>query len=158
MSKLEDLGGEVAAGYFDSNVKSFPVIYANYRPMTDAKRKPCRKTLNLPFLVFRKSHKSASISGLHLMNSLPFLLPIWCIRLELSSLGITTQAAHATLASDTWSSILQFVHNLFWLKLKWNARSNLFYFIIYRSSMLWWSSRTLTEPAIEMLQYLVYTL
>jgi hypothetical protein len=52
---------------------------------------------------------------------------------------------HATYASDTWSSILQFVHNLFWLKLKWNARSKLFYFIIYRSSMLWWSSRTLTK-------------
>ena len=40
---------------------------------------------------------------------------------------------------------LQFVHNLFWLKLKWNARSKLFYWIIYRSSMLWWSSRTLTK-------------
>ena len=40
---------------------------------------------------------------------------------------------------------LQFVHNLFWLKLKWNARSKLFYCIIYRSSMLWWSSRTLTK-------------
>ena len=52
---------------------------------------------------------------------------------------------HATYASDTWSSILQFVDNLFWLKLKWNARSKLFYFIIYRSSMLWWSSRTLTK-------------
>ena len=37
---------------------------------------------------------------------------------------------------------LQFVHNLFWLKLKWIARSKLFY-CIYRSSMLWWSSRTL---------------
>ena len=48
-------------------------------------------------------------------------------------------------ASDTWSSILQFVHNLFWLKLKWNARSKLFYLIIYGSSMLWWSSRTLTK-------------
>ena len=35
---------------------------------------------------------------------------------------------------------LQFVHNLFWLKLKWNARSKLFYCIIYR-----WSSRTLTK-------------
>jgi hypothetical protein len=33
---------------------------------------------------------------------------------------------------------LQFVHNLFWLKLKWNARSKLFYCIIYRSSI--WSS------------------
>jgi hypothetical protein len=33
---------------------------------------------------------------------------------------------------------------LFWLKLKWNARSKLFY-CIYRSSMLWWSSRTLTK-------------
>jgi hypothetical protein len=52
---------------------------------------------------------------------------------------------HATYASDTWLSILQFVHNLFGLKLKWNARSKLFYFIIYRSSMLWWSSRTLTK-------------
>jgi hypothetical protein len=52
---------------------------------------------------------------------------------------------HATYASDKWSSILQFVHNLFWLKLKWNARSKLFYFIIYRSSMLWCSSRTLTK-------------
>ena len=31
---------------------------------------------------------------------------------------------HAMYASDTWSSILQFVHNLFWLKL--------FYCIIYR--------------------------
>ena len=40
---------------------------------------------------------------------------------------------------------LQFVHNLFWLKLKWNARSKLFYCIIYHSSMLWWSSRTLTK-------------
>ena len=40
---------------------------------------------------------------------------------------------------------LQFVHNLFWLKLKWNAISKLFYCIIYRSSMLWWSSRTLTK-------------
>jgi hypothetical protein len=40
---------------------------------------------------------------------------------------------------------LQFVHNLFWLKLKWNARSKLFYCIIYRSSMLWWSSRILTK-------------
>jgi hypothetical protein len=40
---------------------------------------------------------------------------------------------------------LQFVHNLFWLKLKWNPRSKLFYCIIYRSSMLWWSSRTLTK-------------
>ena len=36
-----------------------------------------------------------------------------------------------------------FVHNLFWLKLKWNARSKLFYCIIYRSSI--WSSRTLTK-------------
>ena len=40
---------------------------------------------------------------------------------------------------------LQFVHNLFWLKLKWNARSKLFHCIIYCSSMLWWSSRTLTK-------------
>jgi hypothetical protein len=32
---------------------------------------------------------------------------------------------HATYASDTWSSILQFVHNLFWLKPKWNTRSKL---------------------------------
>jgi hypothetical protein len=38
---------------------------------------------------------------------------------------------------------LQFVHNLFWLKLKWNAWSKLFYCIIYRSSI--WSSRTLTK-------------
>ena len=38
---------------------------------------------------------------------------------------------------------LQFVHNLFWLKLKWNARSKLFYCIIYRSSI--WSSKTLTK-------------
>jgi hypothetical protein len=45
----------------------------------------------------------------------------------------------------SWSSILQFVHDLFWLKLKWNARSKLFYFIIYRPSMLWWSSRTLAK-------------
>ena len=52
---------------------------------------------------------------------------------------------HATYASYTWSSILQFIHNLFWLKLKWNARSKLFYCIIYRFSMLWWSSRTLTK-------------
>jgi hypothetical protein len=55
------------------------------------------------------------------------------------------RSTHATYASDTWSSILQFVHNLFWLKLKWNTISKLFYFIIYRSSMLWWSSRTLTK-------------
>ena len=40
---------------------------------------------------------------------------------------------------------LQFVHNIFWLKLKRNARSKLFYCIIYRSSMFWWSSRTLTK-------------
>jgi hypothetical protein len=40
---------------------------------------------------------------------------------------------------------LQFVYNLFWLKLKWNARSKLFYCIIYRSSMLWRSSRTLIK-------------
>jgi hypothetical protein len=40
---------------------------------------------------------------------------------------------------------LQFVHNLFWLKLKWNTRSKFFYCIIYRSSKLWWSSRTLTK-------------
>jgi hypothetical protein len=40
---------------------------------------------------------------------------------------------------------LQFPHNLFWLKLKWNTRSKLFYCIIYRFSMLWWSSRTLTK-------------
>ena len=52
---------------------------------------------------------------------------------------------HATYVLDTWSSILQFVHNLFWSKLKWNARSKLFYFIIYRSSMPRWSSRTLTK-------------
>ena len=38
---------------------------------------------------------------------------------------------------------LQFVHNLFWLKLKWYTRSKLF--CIYCSSMLWWSSRTLTK-------------
>ena len=41
---------------------------------------------------------------------------------------------------------LQFVHNLFWLKLKWNARLKLFYLhMIYRYSMLWWSSKTLTK-------------
>ena len=40
---------------------------------------------------------------------------------------------------------LQFFHILLWLKLKWNARSKLFYCIIYHSSMLWWSSRTLTK-------------
>ena len=40
---------------------------------------------------------------------------------------------------------LQFVHNLFWLKLNWNVRSKLFYCVIYRSFMLWWSSRTLTK-------------
>jgi hypothetical protein len=39
---------------------------------------------------------------------------------------------------------LQFVHNLFWLKLKWYARSKLFY-CIYCSSMPWWSSRILTK-------------
>ena len=33
----------------------------------------------------------------------------------------------------------------FIVKLKWNTRSKLFYCIIYRSSMLWWSSRTLTK-------------
>ena len=38
---------------------------------------------------------------------------------------------------------LQFFHNLFWLKLKWNAKSKLFYCIIYHSSI--WSSRTLTK-------------
>ena len=40
-------------------------------------------------------------------------------------------------------SWIQFVHNSFWLKLKWNARSKFFYCIIYRSSI--WSSRTLTK-------------
>jgi hypothetical protein len=44
---------------------------------------------------------------------------------------------------------LQFVHNLFWLKLKWNAISKLFYCIIYHSSMLWWSSRTLTKLKLQ---------
>ena len=39
--------------------------------------------------------------------------------------------------------ISEFVHNLFWLKLKWNARSKLFFCIIYRSSI--WSSKTLTK-------------
>ena len=56
---------------------------------------------------------------------------------------------HATYALDTWSSILQFVHNLFWSKLRWNARSKLFYFIIYRSSMPRWSSRTLTKLNLQ---------
>jgi hypothetical protein len=86
-----------------SIVKLFPVIYANYQPMTDDRRQT--ETL----IVF----------------------------------ALNKRPTHATYASDTWSSILQFVHNLFWLKLKWNARSKLFYFIIYHSSMLWWSSRTL---------------
>ena len=40
---------------------------------------------------------------------------------------------------------LQFVHNLFWLKLKRNARSKLFLFYHLSFSMLWWSSRTLTK-------------
>ena len=40
---------------------------------------------------------------------------------------------------------LQFVHKLFWLKLKWNARSKLFCCIIYCSTMIWWSSRTSTK-------------
>jgi hypothetical protein len=31
---------------------------------------------------------------------------------------------------------LQFVHHLFWLKLKWNARSKLFNCIIYRQDMI----------------------
>ena len=39
----------------------------------------------------------------------------------------------------------QFVHNLFWLKLKWNARSKLFLLYHLSFSMLWWSSRTLTN-------------
>ena len=38
---------------------------------------------------------------------------------------------------------LKFVHNLFWIKLKWNTRSKFFYCIIYRCSI--WSSRTLTK-------------
>jgi hypothetical protein len=38
---------------------------------------------------------------------------------------------------------LQFVHNLFWLKLKWNTRSKLFLLYHLSFSMLWWSSRTL---------------
>ena len=63
------------------------------------------------------------------------------------------RSTHATYASDTWSSILQFVHNLFWLKLKWNTISKLFYFIIYRSSMLWWSSRTLTKLKSQSQKY-----
>ena len=40
---------------------------------------------------------------------------------------------------------LQFVHNLFWLKLKWNARSKLCLLYHLSFSMLWWSSRTLTK-------------
>ena len=32
-------------------------------------------------------------------------------------------------------SDLQFVHNLFWLKLKWNARSKLFYWYHYHALM-----------------------
>ena len=37
---------------------------------------------------------------------------------------------------------LQFVHNLYWLKLKWNARLKL---LLISFIMLWWSSRTLTK-------------
>jgi hypothetical protein len=37
---------------------------------------------------------------------------------------------------------LQFVHNLFWLKLKWNSSSKL---LLISFIMLWWSSRTLTN-------------
>ena len=40
---------------------------------------------------------------------------------------------------------LQCVHNLFWLKLEWNARSKLCFFYHLSFSMLWWSSRTLTK-------------
>ena len=36
-------------GHFDSNVKLFPVIYANYRPMTDDRRQT--ETLGLTKLV-----------------------------------------------------------------------------------------------------------
>ena len=70
--------------------------------------------------------------------------PIICIY-DGKSFDIAVRLTHATYASYTWSSILQFIHNLFWLKLKWNARSKLFYCIIYRFSMLRWSSRTLTK-------------
>jgi hypothetical protein len=41
---------------------------------------------------------------------------------------------------------LQFVHNLFWLKLKWNAKSKLFYCIIYRSSI--WSSMSVVPARL----------
>ena len=40
---------------------------------------------------------------------------------------------------------LQFVHNLFWLKLKWNTRSKLCVLYHLSFSMLWWSSRTLPK-------------
>jgi hypothetical protein len=44
---------------------------------------------------------------------------------------------------------LQFVHNLFWLKtkVKRQIKTVLFtyHFMIYRYSMLWWSSRSLTK-------------
>jgi hypothetical protein len=43
---------------------------------------------------------------------------------------------------------LQFVHNLFWLKLKWNARWKLCLLYHLSFSMLWWSSRTLTKLSI----------
>jgi hypothetical protein len=44
---------------------------------------------------------------------------------------------------------LQFVHNLFWLKLKWNARSKLFLLNHLSFSMLWWSSRTSTKLKLQ---------
>ena len=40
--------------------------------------------------------------------------------------------------------ISQFVHNLFWLKLKWNARSKLFY-CYHLSSLLWWKFKDIDK-------------
>ena len=42
--------------------------------------------------------------------------------------------------------LVSFRHKISW-KIKWNARSKLFYCIIFRCSMLWWSSRTLTKKS-----------
>jgi hypothetical protein len=69
-----------------------------------------------------------------------------CIRSMCQSFWplILKQTVILTAMSNYFLSYIQIIGQ-WWLKLKWNARSKLFYCIIYRFSMLWWSSRTLTK-------------
>jgi hypothetical protein len=46
-------------GHFDSNVKLFPVIYANYRPMTDNRRQT--ETLDMTEYAHFSSHFSQQL-------------------------------------------------------------------------------------------------